>query len=129
MFELHGRVDHARLAKLLAQADIFVTPALSDGNNVSLNEAMACGCFPIGTDIPANRQWLEHGVNGLLYPPGDPDALADCILRSAADSAWRDRAALTNRAIIKQRADWHICVARMHEIYANAITRAARCQL
>ena len=26
---------------------------------------------------------LEHGVNGLLFPPGDVVALADCLSRSA----------------------------------------------
>jgi L-malate glycosyltransferase len=119
----HGHVSPDVLANLLAQADIFVTPALSDGNNVSLNEAMACGCFPVATDIPANAQWLKDGQNGLLYPPGDADALATCITRAAGDVAWRERVGQTNREIVEQRADWRVCVARMDEIYASAIQR------
>ncbi len=113
----HGHVDHDRLAQLLALADIFVSPALSDGNNVSLNEAMACASFPIGTQIPANAQWIEDGVNGLLYPAGDAEALTECILRAAADTSWRERAGKLNRGIVEQRADWRVCVARMTEIY------------
>lgn len=120
----HGHVDHDRLAQLLAQADLFVSPALSDGNNVSLNEAMACASFPIGTDIPANAQWIEDGVNGLLYPPGDATALAECILRAAGDAAWRHAAGKLNRDIVEQRADWRVCVARMKEIYARVTGRA-----
>lgn len=120
----HGHVNHTHLAELLAQAHIFVTPALSDGNNVSLNEAMACACFPIGTDIPANLQWLEHGINGLLYPPGDAEALAECILRAAADAPWRERAGKLNRDIVEQRADWRVCASRMNDIYARAIAHA-----
>jgi len=119
----HGHVDHDRLAQLLAQADIFVSPALSDGNNVSLNEAMACASFPIGTEIPANAQWIEDGVNGLLYPPGDATALAECILRAAGDAAWRERAGKLNRSIVEQRADWRVCVARMKEIYIRVISQ------
>jgi glycosyltransferase involved in cell wall biosynthesis len=120
----HGHVNHTRLAELLAQAHIFVTPALSDGNNVSLNEAMACACFPIGTDIPANAQWLEHGINGLLYPPGDAEALTECILRAAADATWRERAGKLNREIVEQRADWRVCVSRMNDTYTRAIAHA-----
>ncbi len=120
----HGHVNHSRLAELLAQADVFVTPALSDGNNVSLNEAMACACFPIGTDIPANAQWLEHGINGLLYPPGDAEALTECILRAAADATWRERAGKLNREIVEQRADWRVCVSRMNDTYTRAIAHA-----
>lgn len=120
----HGHLDHARLARLLAQAHIFVTPALSDGNNVSLNEAMACACFPIATDIPANGQWIEHSVNGLLYPPGNADRLAECILQAAADVGWRKRAGVINREIVETRADWRVCVARMNETYVKAIRHA-----
>lgn len=117
----HGHVDHARLAALLADADIFVSSALSDGNNVSLNEAMACACFPIATDIPANSQWIEDGKNGLLYPAGDADALADCIERAAGNRDQRALAGRLNRQIVEQRADWRVCVDRMNLTYAQAI--------
>lgn len=120
----HGHVDHDRLAQLLAQADIFVSPAISDGNNVSLNEAMACASFPIGTRIPANAQWIEDGVNGLLYPSGDAAALTECILRAAGDSTWRERAGKLNRSIVEQRADWRVCVAKMADIYAKVTAQA-----
>lgn len=120
----HGHVDHATLAQLLADAHLFVTPALSDGNNVSLNEAMACACFPIATDIPANAQWIDDGVNGLLYPSGDARRLTECIARAAADVALRSRAGQRNREIVEQRADWRVCVARMDDIYRKAIAQA-----
>jgi glycosyltransferase involved in cell wall biosynthesis len=85
---------------------------------------MACACFPIGTDIPANAQWLEHGTNGLLYPPGDAEALTECILRAAADATWRAHAGKLNRDIVEQRADWRVCVSRMSDTYTRAIAHA-----
>lgn len=115
----HGHVDHATLVTLLQRAHLFVTPALSDGNNVSLNEAMASGPFPIGTDIPANAQWIVHGENGLLYPPGDAQALARCIETAAADRTLRHVATARNRAIVEQRADWRVCVQHMVDTYAR----------
>lgn len=117
----HGHVDHPRLAQLLAAAHVFVSPALSDGNNVSLNEAMACGGFPVATDIAANRQWIDDGDNGLLYPPGDAAALAACIERAAANAGLRDRAAAANRTIVEQRADWQANVERMAAIYDRLV--------
>lgn len=117
----HGHVNQETVARLLAEAHVFVTPALSDGNNVSLNEAMACSCFPIATNIPANAQWIENGVNGLLYPPGDAARLAQCIVDVAEDLDWRTRAGAINRQIVESRADWRMCVARMNDVYASAI--------
>ena len=113
----HGHVGHPQLVALLGAAQVFVSSAVSDGNNVSLNEAMACGCLPVATAIPANAQWIEHGRNGLLFPPGDAPALAEALTRAAGDAAWRRAAAAENRAIVEQRADWHGSVQRMQGLY------------
>lgn len=112
-----GHVSQERLSYLLAHADIFVTPALSDGNNVSLNEAMACGCFPIATDIPANKQWIADGVNGYLYPRGDANQLAHAIGKAISNTELRKSSKNRNLEIVRERADWRHCVARMESIY------------
>lgn len=122
----HGHVEPACLVALLGGAHVFVSSALSDGNNVSLNEAMACGCFPLATDIPANAQWIEHGRNGLLFPPGDDVALADAIVRAGDEPGWRAAAAADNRAIVEQRADWRMSVKQMAEIYERLRPGRAR---
>ncbi len=113
----HGHVDHPTLVALLGAAQVFVSAAVSDGNNVSLNEAMACGCFPIATDIAANAQWIGDGRNGLLFPPGDATRLADAIARASADAGWRSAASAENRGIVEARADWRVGVARMSAVY------------
>ena len=113
----HGHVDHPRLVALLGAAQVFVSSAVSDGNNVSLNEAMACGCFPLATAIPANAQWIEDGRNGGLFPAGDAARLGTWIERAAADPALCAAAALENRHIVEQRADWRVAVERMNKIY------------
>lgn len=117
----HGHVSHPQLVELLGAAHVFVSPAVSDGNNVSLNEAMACGCLPVATDIPANAQWIDHGRNGLLFRPGDAAGLAEAIARAAGDSALRAAAATENRLIVEQRADWQVNVQRMRGIYDSLV--------
>lgn len=102
-----GRVDHSALPGHLQKADIFLTASVSDGNNVSLNEAMAAGAFPIASDIPANRQWITHGENGLLFRVGDSNNLKKAILRAARDPGFRASASVINREIAEKRADWN----------------------
>jgi len=115
--QFHGHVGASELVRLLGRAHVFVSSALSDGNNVSLNEAMACGCYPIATDIPANAQWLRDSRSGALFAPGDAVQLAACLEAAAADGAGRVAAARENRAIVEQRADWRIGVRRMRSLY------------
>lgn len=120
--KFHGHVDHSCLANLLGQAHVFVSSAVSDGNNVSLNEAMACGCIPIATNIPANGQWITHGDNGFLFTSGDHKMLAGMIERMG-DSAWRESVAVKNRRIVEERADWRVWVHHMRNIYLELSNR------
>ncbi|CAN5412049.1 glycosyltransferase [soil metagenome] len=76
----YGKVDQTEIAATLKRTNLFITTSLSDGNNISLNEAMACGVVSIATDIPANRFWMKDGVNGFLVPVDDPLVLVDKIL-------------------------------------------------
>ena len=119
--KFHGHVEHNVLAGLLADADIFVTPALSDGNNVSLNEAMACGCFPVASDIPANAQWIKNGQNGYLYPAGEVAQLARAIEMAMDNGELRKSASVENRVIAETRVDWRICVKQMEDIYQRVV--------
>lgn len=111
-----GRVEHTALSMHLQKADIFLTASLSDGNNVSLNEAMAVGTFPIASDIPANRQWIAHGENGLLFPVGNSNALKEAILRAASDPDFRASACAINREIAEKRADWNLNARAMESL-------------
>ena len=121
----HGHVDHPRLVALLGAAHVFVSSAVSDGNNVSLNEAMACGCFPLATAIPANTQWIQDGRNGGLFPPGGALQLAEWIERAASDLELRGAAAIANRRIVEQHADWRVAVRRMGELYERLALASA----
>jgi L-malate glycosyltransferase len=119
--QFHGHVDHPALAALLGHAHVFVSTSVSDGNSVSLFEALACGCFPVVTDIPANHDWIEHGRNGLLFKSGDAAALAACIRRAAADAPLREAAAGINRRQVEQRANWQHSVQGMRTIYSRVL--------
>ncbi|MEX0387409.1 glycosyltransferase family 4 protein [Spiribacter onubensis] len=64
----------------LTNCRYYVLPSYREGTPRSVLEAMATGRPIITTDAPGCRETLEHGVNGLLVPPRDPDALASAML-------------------------------------------------
>jgi glycosyltransferase involved in cell wall biosynthesis len=53
--------------------------------------ALVSGRPVIVTDTAASRDYVTHGVNGLLVPPEDPRALADAITRLDTDAALLSR--------------------------------------
>jgi len=66
---------------LYRAADIFVQPSHVEGMSNALLEAMACGLPAVATTVGAAPQMVDDGVDGLLVPPGDPDALASAMVR------------------------------------------------
>lgn len=119
--EFLGPCTPPRIAATLASADVFVSPAISDGNNVSLTEALACGTFPVATDIAANRQWIEDGVTGFLYSPGNADSLTHALTRALASPPVRQQAARRNVELVRQKANWDVSVVHMRALYRRVI--------
>jgi glycosyltransferase involved in cell wall biosynthesis len=116
-----GNLSHNLLLKQLKTADIFISTSLSDINNVSLNEAMACGLFPICTDIPANREWIEDGINGFLVPVNSPEFLAQKIIEAYQNKKLFEEAKKINLKIIHERAILDNNISKMEELYKKVI--------
>jgi glycosyltransferase involved in cell wall biosynthesis len=79
-----GKVDRASIEKEFASADMFVFPTLTEGMASVLVEAVSSGC-PILTTRGAGFDALEDGKGGILFEPGDPQALAELIQRLYLD--------------------------------------------
>jgi len=101
-----GRLDASRQAVLYSQAQWYVSLPRSDSVSVSVLEAMAHGCIPILSDLPANRELVQDGINGVIVGVGtSPDlAVLGAMLSKAADiertnREWVERNALFDPAI------------------------------
>ncbi|MFN8060098.1 MAG: glycosyltransferase family 4 protein [Vicinamibacterales bacterium] len=108
------------MPSLLHDADIYVSASLVDGTSSALLEAMAVGLLPVVTDIPANAAWIDEGRNGLRFPAGGVDELADALERACLDSELRARARAVNRAVVLARADRRTCLERLEAAVRRA---------
>jgi len=75
-----GFVQPEQLPDLYQQWDVLVFPSLyPEAFGMVVAEAMACACVPISSGVGGAFEVITHGTNGLLVPPGDPQALADVL--------------------------------------------------
>jgi glycosyltransferase involved in cell wall biosynthesis len=118
-----GDVPHAGMADLLREHDVFVSVALSDTTSVSLLEAIACGLYPVVSDIPANREWIEDGANGAVVDPADPSAIARAIADAWANRSLREEAAQKNAGLIETRADWYKNMSVVNDLFRRLAGR------
>ena len=69
----------SRVQEFLAGIDIFVFCSEQEGMPNSVLEAMAMAKPIVVADIPGVRELIESGREGLLYPPGEVNLLAEKI--------------------------------------------------
>lgn len=98
----HGQLESMALEQLVANADVYVSVAESDGVSIGLLEALALGPVPVLSDIPANRSWINPGETGIIVE-ADAHSLADGIEQAVLLD--RDRVARDNHAVVAERAD------------------------
>ena len=113
----------ADVAQLLSLADALVLPSFAEGVPVVLMEAMAA-CLPvIATRVAGVPELVEHGVSGLLVPPGDADALADAIVSVMADPARRAAMGAAGRAQVVAAFDAGAEAAKLAALFGGMGTR------
>lgn len=78
-------------------ATIYISIPESDGTAVSLLEAMSAGCIPVVSDLPANREWIEDGKNGVIYN-GKDNPLERALLLNSTEVQTLNEALITNCA-------------------------------
>jgi glycosyltransferase involved in cell wall biosynthesis len=74
---LIGKIPHSELLYWFNSADFYLSASHYEGSGTALCEAMSCGCIPVVTDIPSFS--MISGHSGLLYEPGDEDALFSAL--------------------------------------------------
>ena len=81
--------------KLMRQCHVYVLPSNAyEGWGAVVNEAMAEGCTVIASEATgAAKTMIRHGVNGLLFAPGDWRRLGDLLCQVSSDDTLRNRLA------------------------------------
>ena len=75
-----GKVDDETKHRALERADVLCAPSLGgESFGMVLTEAFAAGTPAIASDITGYRDVVGDGVNGILVPPADAQALADAL--------------------------------------------------
>ncbi len=109
--KLVGPLPQEDVLQAYRRATVFALPCIigQDGNRDGLPtvllEAMACGLPAVSTEVTGIPEIIDHEQNGLIVPPGDPDALAAALARLLAEPALRERMAQAARLKVEREFD------------------------
>lgn len=114
-----GLIPNDQLPKLLSQNLLYVAFPTTEGVSSSLFEAMAVGCFPIVSDLPANQAFISQKKNGILVPVQDIYSLSEAIQFTTLQPDQVEEAILSNRKYIEMNVDFK---KNMRVIYQRYLT-------
>jgi glycosyltransferase involved in cell wall biosynthesis len=111
-----GFVEHHRIPDVLATADLLVLPSTYEELGTVLVEALHAGVPTVASRTGGIPEVVEHGVTGLLVPPGDAGALARAVDTVLSDPRL---AASMREAARRRAADYELVRMgeQVHELY------------
>lgn len=112
---LLGRRDD--VAALLATADLFVFPSLTEGLPNALIEAMAAGVPIVTTDAPGCRDLIRHGHTGLIVPAGAVRELAAAMDRVLSQAELRGRLGAAAAEWAREHCRWSSALPKWVALY------------
>jgi PEP-CTERM/exosortase A-associated glycosyltransferase len=117
-----GRVPHDEVDRYYSLIDILAYPRkrmrLTDlVTPLKPLEAMAQCRLVAASDVGGHRELIRHGETGILFPPGDPKAMARSLAGLLADrDIWEQRRTRA-RTFVETERNWSINVSRYAPVY------------
>ena len=122
-------VDTSELSALYNVCDLFVLPSITRAEAFGMVqlEAMSCRKAVISTELPSGVPWVnQHGVTGLVVPPGDSQALGAGIDTLLGDPQLSARMGESGRARVEREFSIGRLVDQTTSLYRSVTGHAER---
>ena len=105
------------IPSLLRSMDIFVYPSLLEGLGTSLLDAMAAEVPVVATTTGGIPEVVSNGVNGILVPPRNPQALAKAVVTILQNNELAKKLGQAGRETVEKRFTVDRMVEGTLEVY------------
>jgi glycosyltransferase involved in cell wall biosynthesis len=112
-----GRRDD--VPAVTAALDVAVLPSYREAQGLSILEALALSRPVVASNVGGIPEMITDGVNGLLVPPHDADALAAAIVRLLMDHPYADTLGRAGHDMVHDRFCIDVMVDAIQRIYED----------
>lgn len=122
-------VDNVMLRRLFQEASVVVAPYLEASQSGVVQTAYAFGKPVVASAVGGLPEAVQHGVTGLLVPPGDADALAQAMISLLLDRPRRTRMCIEIGQLEATHFGWQYIGEQLQAIYEATATRRRAARL
>jgi glycosyltransferase involved in cell wall biosynthesis len=101
----------------LSESSLVVLPSRMESIPQVIKEAFYLGIPVIATRVGGMPEIIQHGENGLLVPPNDPQQIADAINKLLADKHLREKLSAKAHDFITKNFSWDALLPQYLELY------------
>ncbi|MEL6343551.1 MAG: glycosyltransferase family 4 protein [Myxococcota bacterium] len=123
LIEMHGSITPTEIVGFYRRADIFLLPSFSEGFPNAMLEAMAAALPYVGSPVGAVPEVINDGVEGLLVPAGDAEALTKATMALVDDPQRRRTMGAAAYRKVSEEYELNIMFSRFNRIWRQAIDR------
>jgi glycosyltransferase involved in cell wall biosynthesis len=113
-----GGVDKKRVPSVMDGCDVFINTSKADNTPVSVIEAMACGLCVVSTNVGGIPYLVENGVEALLVPSNDDEAMSSAVLDLLSDETLASTLSENGRRAA-ERFDWRRVLPMWETIFSD----------
>ncbi|MCT9844290.1 glycosyltransferase family 4 protein [Leclercia adecarboxylata ATCC 23216 = NBRC 102595] len=117
--EFLGQISDVK--SYLSELSVFVLPSYREGIPRSTQEAMSIGRAIITTDVPGCRETIIHGLNGLMVPPWNVEALASAMTSLIADPDQIVSMGMESRRMAEEKFDDNAATEKLINILLSDV--------
>jgi hypothetical protein len=120
----HGSVPEAELRRHYQTCDLFVAPSLFESFGLIYHEAMQYGKAVVGCRTGGVPEVVEHGVEGLLVSPDNPEELREALLALMRNDPLREQLGQAGWRRVHRVTNYRTMAVRAEQVYQETIERA-----
>jgi glycosyltransferase involved in cell wall biosynthesis len=116
-----GPLEEEALIDVLREHQVMAVPSSYEGFGIAYLEGMGSGLPAVATTAGGAAEIITDGQDGFLVPPGDPQALAECLGKLAQDRGRLQRMSLAARARYLAHPTWEQTGARIRQFLVDTL--------
>jgi glycosyltransferase involved in cell wall biosynthesis len=121
-----GALTSGEIERFYRSARVLVVPSAYEGLPMVIMEAMRAGLPCVATAVGGNAEIIEHGVNGFLVEPDNPDAVAKYCIELLADHPYAQGMGEAGRTLLTETFTLHRQVEGYLSLYERLLVGPRR---
>jgi glycosyltransferase involved in cell wall biosynthesis len=118
-----GPVSRETIMSFITKSEIVVVPSYNENCPYAVLEPMSYGKPVVASSVGGIPEIITDGVDGLLVAPGNPDMLANAIIRLLSDNSLKNILGQRAKVKIATKFSWQTNVSKYLKCYSEASTK------